>query len=321
LLDTKKQNISYHASTLEKRGILRRKIPDQVNKKNWKKERKRTYIIHYEKGPRHRAFERKWKSEFGEIGDHRGWLDLKVPEIENHLICYQFPVVERPVNLPPNWTRHWDASTVLYWEWELELDWIEVPDTPKWARVRYIEGPEKKSLAIWVEKQNASSDPDVVEKFPERAQDRSQRIANFFQLQWGFKLGLIGEYQPSHYAMEMDRDVVDHAVENGIRTEEVYFDRSDGHRHMETKIHDIAKVWANMPRILDGLAKSDDVLSTDILDVKRIVIKLVDNTEKIQENNRLLVDTLKSAFSGPSNGKKKKQVEEELDPYSQSYHG
>lgn len=175
--------------------------------------------------------------------DHRRWS----PVVRGHGTGILFHLTTQPKREWPwaSWDNHWTRSEVDYY---IKRDvQIETKDGEIHIKsLRFIDGPKSSSITIWVD------DEDLLDGFQllaheDYATEVSILAVNEIARRTGLRVALPEIPRPTEYGIQAPPGVVDVALEEGIETETVHFDRSKTDGEVETTDRDIALTWIHLP--------------------------------------------------------------------------
>jgi DNA-binding transcriptional ArsR family regulator len=281
ILKKPKSLIHYHVKKLEEEGIVKR-VPGSKSP------------ILYTRGINYLKAEEQLK-KYGENTDHQGWLVVQAsPRVRYHRIGYRFKVQSPPSRTPP-WQKQWQASGVQYSEMVITLE-----NGGKWdknIRIREIKG-KNSSIVIWLPEYVCNSKEEL-EQAVKLKESQAIKVANWLQKHFGYRLGIIEEYQEPHFAIPIPKHVAEAAVRAGIRTEKVWIDVSGGEGDLETNDEEMAITLMSLPEITANLAKKADsqekrmlMLETALRNIVEFAIhqtKIIDALQQMLANAKVSV--------------------------------
>ena len=277
ILKKSKSLIHYHTKKLEEASIIKRVHGSKSP-------------ILYTRGINYMKAEQQLK-KYGEDADHQGWLVVQAsPQVRYHRIGYRFKVLQHAAKQPP-WRHRWQASGVQYSEMTISLE-----NGGKWdknIRVREVKGKQSSSIIVWLPEYIANSKEEL-EQAVKLKEQQAQKVANWLQKNFGYKLGLIEEYQEPHFAFPIPKHVAVAAAKAGIRTEKVWIDTSDGNGELETSDLDEAIARMSLPQITANIAKQADsqekriiMLETALKNITEFAVRQIEMNDALM---RILAD-------------------------------
>ena len=209
LLKISPGTVAYHVEQLEKEEYIRR-VPGSKSP------------ILYTKGKNAYKLDRKIKQILGGEEDRGGWLIVRTATPASvHHNGFKFKIL-KPADRQPPWQKQWEASGVQCKEFT-----IKQPNGGKWdqaIRIREVRGKKDASIIIWLPEYKVSS-KDELEYILKARVEWAQNIANWLQKEFGYRLGIIEEYEP-HIAFQIEKKYAEAAIKLGIRSEHFRFDRT-----------------------------------------------------------------------------------------------
>ncbi|HDO19749.1 MAG TPA: hypothetical protein ENG74_03385 [Thermoplasmatales archaeon] len=154
---------------------------------------------------------------------------------------------------------------------------ITLENGGKWdqnIRIREVKGKNSSSIIIWLPEYVCESKEEL-EQAVKLKEQQAIKVANFLQKKFGYKLGLIEEYQEPHFAIPIPRHIAEAAVKAGIRTEKVWIDVSDG-GELETDDTETAVTLMSLPEITAQLARRADSQEKRILMLEAALKNMVE---------------------------------------------
>ena len=285
-----RQKICYHIKKLEKENVLR-PIRGTKNPKL------------YTKGDNFWKFINKHEPE---NGDHVGWFVAKAPA-EAHHFFFKFNVISPPNRAVP-WSKAWAPNNKhadceklkrelhpapAEYKSDIHRVWRMSPgdDFNKIVTIKEDIGRKSHTIMIMMHPEKLESSKDV-EQIKKVMVDRAMQIADMLQRAFGYRLGLIEESSDGHYAFEIDDEIVKAAKKYNIRTEDIWFDESNGKHHLETKKVKIAKAIMELPDNLEELKEIIEEQQKTILDIFNELHKTKEVAKAQAKFNAFLIKTI-----------------------------
>jgi len=252
-----REKINYHLKKLVKKHVLR-PIPSTKSPKL------------YTRGDDF------WKfinahSPADENGDHGGWFNVKKPP-EGHNYQYSFNVLT-PARRRIPWQKAWcpnnpeaDLEAVKRdvcpsperYGSDIHRIWRMHPgdDMEKTVTVKEDIGKNSHTIVIMMHPEHFNNGHDL-KQLDKIMMDRALQVADMLR-HFGYELQMRFNSGP-HYAFPVPREIAEIAKKYNIRTDDTYFDTSDGNDpdmgHMETRSKRIAEAWIKVPDDIDELKK------------------------------------------------------------------
>ncbi|HEC82411.1 MAG TPA: hypothetical protein ENI53_00815 [Thermoplasmatales archaeon] len=284
-----REKVRYHIKKLEKEKILR-PIRGTKNPKL------------YTKGDDFWKFINKHEPE---NGDHVGWFIAKAPA-EAHHFFYKFNVIS-PASRPVPWSKAWAPNNKhadieklkrelcpdpAEYKSDIHRVWRMSPgdDFNKMVTIKEDIGRRSHTIMIMMHPEKLESAKDI-EQIKKVMTDRAMQLADMLQRAFGYRLGLIEE-SDGHYAFEMEKETVKIAKKYNIRTQEIWFDESNGKHHLETKKARVAKAIVELPDTLEELKEMIEEQQKTILEIYDELHKTKEVAKAQAKFNAFLIKTI-----------------------------
>ena len=228
--------------------------------------------------------------------DHRGRFE-KVDKIRAHHTSRIFRINSPAIKpFPWSWDKSWKASGVTtYIKRNLTLETRNGPISVK--SLRLSSGPTRSSLTIYLDDDNLFTS-DQIDTHEDAATETAMIITREIQLRTGMILSLPEIMLETHYAIPAPADIVDHAIEDGIKSDKIIFDRSMGKSETETTDPDIAVTWVDLPDILKGFREDINQIKTNMIDLITITKDEIDTIKGLDKRTRDLEKALEETKTG-----------------------
>ena len=139
---------------------------------------------------------------------------------------------------------------------------------------------------------------DQIDTHEDAATETAMIMTREIQLQTGMRLALPEIMMETHYAMPAPKDVVDHAMEEDLRSKKIYFDRSGGRSETETSDPEIGKIWLDLPEILLSMKADITQIKANMVDVIDIAREEIDIIKGLDKRTRDLEKALEETQTG-----------------------
>jgi hypothetical protein len=208
--------------------------------------------------------------------DHRGWSPLG--RIRSHHTSRLFKITHPPTRpFPWLWDNEWMFGSVHHHHARnLSIETSEGKIVVK--GLRWSEGPKSSSITIWNDEDDIKT-PEEIAVHSDISTEKAILVASEVQRLTGMRLALPEIMQKTHLALDAPPEIVKSALENDLKGEKTWFDRSKGGSEIETDDEEIAITWLNLPDILKSLRSDLNQVKTT---VESIGGYLKDNTEALQ---------------------------------------
>ena len=221
----------------------------------------------------------------------------KVDRIRAHHTSRIFRIIHAATKpFPWKWDKIWKASGVTsYIKRGLVLETQKGPISVK--SIRLSSGPTRSSLTIYLDDDNLVT-TDQIDTHEDAATETAMIMTREIQLQTGMRLALPEIMMETHYAMPAPKDVVDHAMEEDLRSKKIYFDRSGGRSETETPDPEIGKIWLDLPEILLSMKADITQIKANMVDVIDIAREEIDIIKGLDKRTRDLEKALEETQTG-----------------------
>jgi DNA-binding transcriptional ArsR family regulator len=234
--------------------------------------------------------------------DHRVWS----PVVRGHRTGRIFRLTSPPKRCWPwLWDNSWVRSGVNHYVVRnLPIETIE--GTINVKSIRYVEGPVNSSLTIWIDDEDLKDGFQIL-AHEDYATETSILVVNEIARRTGLRVSLPEILGPgTEYGVRAPPGVVDVALEEGIETDKVHFDRSKGDGEVETTDRDIALTWIHLPEELKLLRQRQDKIQEALVEIGKLAESfnrtfeaVTERIEDLDKRTRFLEDPVEIVEDPP----------------------